>query len=458
MNEKQYYPLTPAQEMIYLMLKYSFFHKQVTQIPASIIVKRKIDFDLLKKALDIEVERNDCLRMSFAKKHGKPVQSFSDKAVKFDVPVLTFKTKEEQENYFNADAQIPVKYLKNEIARFRFFNSFDGRYGIYINVFHLVMDASAVFTFFSDLLAIYEHLETGAPMPAPLGSFEETVKKELAYINNPERVKKDEEWFREFYTKDGEPIWNGVQGPGPLDKVRKKKPDKKYVAAFDPIHDKAELEKKPLSPEDSKIILDFMEKNGISGECLVQLGMRLHVGKINHRHDDTYFVVLCTRRRTLAEKRSGGSMTSILPWRLILPETLTFSEALDKMKAFQGDIFRHMDFPYNNYRALEGEYFGYGPADGSSTMMFSWFPLENSTMNGWEYEFNGYNLGRYVMPLYSYSMKDASSGGLKFAYLHRTAMISKEDIDSLHDNTVKALVAGCSNPDLTLGSIMDMID
>ena len=43
---KPIYPLIPPQEMIQYMLKYSFFHKQVTQIPDSIIVSEQIDFDL----------------------------------------------------------------------------------------------------------------------------------------------------------------------------------------------------------------------------------------------------------------------------------------------------------------------------------------------------------------------------------------------------------------------------
>ena len=49
------YDLIPPQEMIQFMLKYSFFHKQVTQIPESIIVEKEIDFDIMKKAVNIEI-------------------------------------------------------------------------------------------------------------------------------------------------------------------------------------------------------------------------------------------------------------------------------------------------------------------------------------------------------------------------------------------------------------------
>ena len=136
------FELIPSQKMINFMLKYSFFHKQVIQIPMSIVTSTPIDFDVLKKALNIEIERNDCMRLRFYKEHGEFYQYFLDKFVVEDVPVMTFSTEEEQEAFLTADARKPIRHLKGEDFRIIFFNSFDGRYGIYINVTHLCMDAA----------------------------------------------------------------------------------------------------------------------------------------------------------------------------------------------------------------------------------------------------------------------------------------------------------------------------
>ena len=76
------YDLTPAQDMIQFMLKYSFFHKQVTQIPESILTEKEIDFDLMKQALNIEIERNDCMRLRFFKEKGKIKQYLVLKPIK----------------------------------------------------------------------------------------------------------------------------------------------------------------------------------------------------------------------------------------------------------------------------------------------------------------------------------------------------------------------------------------
>lgn len=457
--EKKIYDLIPPQEMIQFMLKYSFFHKQVTQIPESITVSKEIDFEIMKKAVNIEIERNDCLRLRFFKKGGKIKQYFLDSYQIENIPVINFGNDKERTDYFNNDAQKPIRMLKGETYRIVFFRTGDNRCGVYLNVHHLVMDNAAVFFFFSDLFAVYDHLKDGKPMPKPLGKYEDMIIKELAYIADPENLKREEKEYTEFFKKDGDPMYLGVEGPKFLEAERKKKKDPTIMAPslFDPIHDKAELTKAELPYEDSQKIFKFMEDNGVSGECLVQLAMRLHISKINNRYPDTYFIVLCPRRHNLKEKRAGGTMAAPLPWRIVLPEDTTFMEALEKMKELQFWAFKHMDYPYLSYRELQQKLYHYPAAAGASTMMFSWFPLEADTMNGWEYEFDGYSLGSYVMVLYSFAMKDTHTGCLKLSCMHRTKFVSVDDINSLHEGTAKALKLGVENPEMTLGEIIDRI-
>lgn len=458
-HNAEFFDLIPPQEMINFMLKYSFFHKQVIQIPVSIVTEKEIDFDLLKEALNIEIERNDCLRLRFLKKKGKYKQYFIDEFKVNNVEVLSFKTKEEQIQVLTKDAQKPIRHLKGETFRIKFFHSYDGRYGIYLNVCHLCMDASAVFTFFSDLLKIYEHLKDGAPMPKPLGTYKDCIIKELEYINNPYNLAKEEKFYTEFFMKDGDPLYAGVHGPELLEneRLKKKKPDLRAPSCFDPFHDKAELTKFVVPTQESKIIIDFMNNNQISPECLMQLGMKLHISKINYRTPDMYFVTLCTRRKTLKEKRAGGTLAEPLPWRIVIEEDVTFKQALEKMAELQYTLFKHMDYPYLECRTLVRKLFNYSPIAASSSMMFSWFPFNKDTMNGWDFEFEGYNLGRYIMPLYTFAMINPKTENLKFSYLYRTNMITPQHIKDLHENTIRAIILGVNNPDMTMGEILDRL-
>ena len=454
---KPVYPLIPPQEMIQFMLKYSFFHKQVTQIPDSIIVSQKIDFDVMTEAFNIEIERNDCLRLVFFKQNGNIMQYFRDPYRIGSVPVYNFKSDEEREKVLTADAQKPIKMLKGEIFRLKYFTTYDGRYGVYINIHHLVMDNAAVFAFFNDLFAVYDHLKNGKPMPKPLGSYEDRIKRELVYVEDKSNLEKEKEAYTEYITRNGEPVYLGVEGPKLLEAERKKKknPSINAPSLFDPIHDKAELTKTTFSPELSEKFFSFCENNNVSPECLVQLALRMHLSKINNGHLDTYFICLCTRRRTLTEKRSGGTVTAPLPWRVHLEEDDTFMSALDKMADAQVWAFRHMDYPYLEYRDLQRELFNYSAAAGSSTMMFSWMPINEKSINGWEYEYVGYGLGRYIMVLYTFAMKDAHTGCLKISCLHRTKFVSVEDIKALHNGTKKVLEIALNEPDISIKDLLE---
>ncbi len=453
------YDLIPAQDMIQFMLKHSFFHKQVTQIPESMIVKKDLDFKIMEKAFNIEIERNDCLRLRFFKEKGKIKQYFVDEYKVENIPVFDFSSDDERRSVLGADAQKPIRMLKGETFRIKFFRMNDGRCGVFLNVHHLVMDNAAVFIFFADLFAIYDHLTTGADMPKPLGKYEDIIQKELAYVANPENLKKEEQAYREYMEKDGEPLYLGVEGPRHLEAERKKKknPNIKAPSLFDPIHDKAEVTRHSVNLEDSEKIFEFMKENNVGGECLVQLAMRLHVSKINNRHNDTYFIVLCPRRRTLKEKRAGGNLAVPLPWRIVLPEDTTFMDALKKMQEIQFWAFKHQDYPYLEYRKLQRDMYNYPAAAGASTMMFSWFPIVENSMNNWEYDFEAYSLGRYIMVIYTFARKDAATGCLNFSCMHRTKYVTAEEVRALHVATEKVLKLGVENPDMTLGEIMDRI-
>lgn len=453
------FPLIPPQETISFMLKYSL-HKQVTQIPASVIVNKKIDFEIMQKAFEIHIQRNDCFRLRFIKSRKTIEQYFIDSFTPEPVKVLSFDTQAQCDAYLEKDASTPISAYKGETYRAYFFTISNKKYGVYLNVSHLCMDAAAVFLFFSDIFAIYDSLKSYTPMPAPLGSYRDIIIKELAYINNPDRVNADKKAYTEYLLKDGAPYYAGVHGPELLDNERKKKNDLsiRVPSAFDLIHDKAVMSHRRAKSEDAAKFFKFCEENAVSPDVLTQFGMRTHVSYINHREPDVYFMSLCSRRSTLKEKRTGGTTAQPLPSRVVITQDMTFMQALQKISEAQSFLFRHGDYPYLESRKLCQDLFSYSMAMSPASMMFSWFPLNEKTVNGWQYEFKGYNLGRYVLPIYTFAMKSVEDGGLKFAFLYRTNMISEKNIDCMAENCMKIIVKGIENPQITVGEIMDFLD
>ncbi len=452
------YDLIPSQQTMYIMVKYSI-HKQVIQIPSAIVINEQLDFDLLKKALNIEFERNDALRLRFTKVDKEVKQYFLPSYSNNNIPVLSFKTKQEEDAYFEKDAQKPIKFLKDETFRIVFYRTHDSKTGIYFNVSHLVTDALGQAVFFADLLSVYKALKTGGEMPAPLHSYEEHMLREIKYLTNDKLHGKDREFYINYWKKDGEPFYAGVHGHDILDKARKKDPNIRVPKVFDPIHDKTDIIRRYVSPEDTEKIYEYCKKELVIPENVFLYGLRAHASKVNYRTPDVLNMLICSRRAVVKDKMMGGCVAQPLQIRVITEETDTFREAVNKVSDCRNQLIRHMNFPYLEARFLQQQEFGYTADQGPSCFMFSWMPLGFAIKeSNFDAEFKAYSNGRFSMQLYIFAVPDAKTGGTDFYYMYRPHTISADQINLLHDNAMKAITEGLENPDITVGEILDDLD
>lgn len=456
MLQQTLYPLIPSQETMCYMLKYSL-HKQVTNVPGSFATTRQLDFDLLEKALNIEIERNDCLRLRFTKKGGKMMQFFLPSYQVEKVQVLHFASKEEQESFFSADAAKAIRPLK-ETWRVFFFTDSENRCGVYINACHLVMDAFAVSVFYHDLFAVYDALASGGEMPAPLAKFEEHLPKEYDYLKS-EQYQKDRDYFEQFHRGMGcPPFYAGVHGPAMLEKQRKRKPDLTVPVAFDPFHDKAENAHLYADEDVTKELLDYCEKNRVAPEILMQTGYKIYAAALNYRSDDTMMMVLCSRRVTAKEKSMGGCLAQVLQMRTKLPTSLTFEETVRRVSAQRSAHFRHMNFPYIDALEMERKIYHFSQAQGPALMMYTWLPLDALAKEfaGDQPEFRFYNPGRYIMPLYTFTFRSLDGKRLECMYMYRTNLISRKDIEALHDGCFRVLRHALAHPEATVDELFEL--
>ena len=273
-------------------------------------------------------------------------------------------------------------------------------------------------------------------MPEPLYSFKDIIDKEFKYLADKERYKKDEEFYREYFLKDGEPFYAGVHGMDLLLKERKKKknPNIRVPSAFDPIPTKDHI--KIIDKKDAKKIFDFCGKHNISPACIIQMGLRSHVSKINERNPDVYFMELCNRRVSYKDKQTGGCVTQPLPVRAVIPEEKTFMEALEQLSGIRLQVYRHMNYPYMDSRNLVRELFGYGmTASPSSDVHMAALEFDCGRTG----HMNSDTTLEDTSCPYTFSMPNLKNG-VDFYYIHRTNTISAEQIRALYTGAVKAIL------------------
>ncbi len=450
------YDLIPSQQTMYLMVKFSF-HKQLTQIPISFSVEGDLDFGLLKRAFNIEIERNDSLRLRFVKSGKTIKQYFEERATMNYIQVKRFKNLEEQEAFFSKDAQKPVYFLKNETFRIFFFKTEGAGSGIYFNVSHLILDAMGLVITLADIFRVYKALKEGGEMPAPLDKYEDYIKAEFARLSDKKKMAKHEEFYKRYFLKGGEPFHANVHGPELLEKARKKNPNIRVPAAYNPIYDKCDMIVKHINAEDAKKIFDYCLEKKIAPESIFQLGMRTYCSAVNYRTPDVFMMSLCSKRATHSEKNMGGCLTQPLQLRTIIPEDKTFDEALAEITSTRTQLFRHSTYPYGLALGLSREIYNYNLFQGPACMMFSWIPVPIGMNTSFKFNFRGYNLGRYFTPLYVITQPDPETMGITVQYMYRVKLANARDIENLHENAVRTILEGIENPNVKIGTLLDEV-
>ena len=455
------YPFTFIQDDDYHQLLFSF-HKQSAQLALYFIIDGEIDPELMKKALNIEIERNDCLRLRFFKKWFKYYQFFIPEYSVEDVPYADFRGKTEKymEDYFKADAGIPLRFFDGEVYRFKFFQTPDRRFGIYICVMHLAMDIAAILHFFRDLALVYASLKNGTELPKPLSSFEDGLKRDLEIQNNKAKFEKNDKFFREYFAENGKDFYAGVDGMREIYKIRKKRhnPNINYIFALDPFHDASSTEKHHIDGALAEKMNAFCREHRVSEQSLILLGIRTHLSKINELTDDVSLMLTINRRSTLADMNSGGSRALGLPLRTVIGKETTFADALGTVNHNQLRIFKHCDYPSTTFTINQAKVQHRPIGSNVTSMLFTYFPKELMAFpEGMNCEFGGVSTGYFIFPQYSMFVPSFLDGGYDCYYEHQTHRITKEDVEKLHNNMVKVIEAGIENPNLTLGEILSDI-
>ena len=449
------YDLIPSQETMHLMVKYSF-KKQIVQIPCSFTAETEINFDLMQKAFEIEIERNDSLRNRFTVVD-KQLKQYFIEPYKMTVPKKFFRSSEEQKAFFDKDAQTPVKFKDCVPFRIYFFRTLGVGGGIYINMSHLAMDALGIVGCIFDMLRIYFALKNNEPIPAPLDSYEDYIQQEFLKLQDEKKQAKHAKFYEEYWDKEKEPFYAGVHGPEFLEKARKKQknPNLRVPAAYNPLISSCKQLTLPIDADTTAKIFDYCRANSIAPESLFMFALRTHCSSINYRTDDVFMMVTCSKRATVKEKNMSGCLVQPIQVRTIIGEDKTFAEGLKEYTRVRTNLYRHLDYPYIKARDMSREVYGYNLIQGPACMMFTWLPIPIDIDMGFKFSFQIHDLGAYFTPLYTICSPDPATRGINMNYLYRYKLSSQAQIEKLHENALKVIVAGIENPDITVGELLD---
>lgn len=459
------YSLSAAQDVYMLQFKYSL-HKAVLHVPSCIVVDHPLDWALMEQALNIEIERNDCMRLHFVKTKEGLRQYYIPEYSISHIPVDDFRGMDEEEakKLLHKRGSHPVlDYLHGEVFRVRFFYAHDGRCGVYLNASHLNMDLAAEFLFYRDLFGVYDALENKTELPAPLGSSEELLKRDLERMANVQKHQKDEKFYNDFFSEDAHQItFTGIDGTRLLEKSRKKRKNPKLRYPSIPIilFDRSDTVTYSMDASLVSKMYAFLEKQNMTLSALFCLGFRTYLSARNYRLENVYHLFNVNHRSTLMEINCGGARAVAIPLITSIKEDCTFKDAMAEVSKTMMRLFAHSDFPFmETDKIISAKMEDADALSQKSSMNFSCMPPVPfpEKLKDWNFDFSGFSNGYFSMLNYTIAVPNMRTGEIQMYYEYNTHYVPKESILEMHNSIIKVFEAGINNPDITIGQIMDSL-
>ena len=454
-----YYDLTSGQQLLLYSQTFTV-HKQINNIFTLMLLEKKLDFEVLKAAIEYAYEQNDAFRLRFTKIDRKIKQYFIP-TERPQTEVLDFsgKTQADMDKCLYKYAHTPFKIIDKPMSKVFLLHSWDGMDGIYFGVSHMILDSWGICVFLQFVMEVYEAMKSGNPMPKPLSPLEPMLQQELTYKDSPQYQKDLEFWQNEFKRLPG-PLLSHINGPSILENYRLKKKDPNLTYAHTlGIRTSARHEVLYVAKEKVDKIQRYCEENKISMQAAFMFGVRTALSKLNNRQDNIGFTPTFARRGTLQEKRAGGTRVHSSTFRNIMAEDVTFEKACQIIFGQQMAIYRHADCDTIEIINMEAKaYSRKGYFTGWYPMIFTFQPVKLVVSDGTPIHTKWYCNGAFSSPHYLTIMDADGTGALRCYHEYQKHVVTAQRLREFQSLIEQAVMAGIENPSATIGEILDRLD
>ncbi len=457
------YPLTAAQNMHYQWIR-QYNTQQVSGVSVVASLKAELDFGLFKKCIQMEMQRYGCMRLRFTKPDEKgEIKQYLVKSDSRDIPLKDLRgmTLEEADNLMQSWAYETMDGDNRPMCDVVMLKLPEGYNGFFIHMDHRLIDSCGLVVMVNDLMALYTHYRFGTDFPKDLADFETALINDLNKAGNEKRFAKDKKFWDDQLDELGEPLYSDIQGPGVLEKARKKHRNPNLRAA--------DIEKKQLfvavkdfilEPQPSWGLYDFCMNHQLSMTNLILLGMRTYLSKVNGGQEDISIENFISRRSTHAEWTSGGSRTIMFPCRTVIAPDTDFLTAAYEIQNMQNRIYMHSNYdPALIRKEMERRY--KTPKDTtyeSCYLTYQPMPVhvDNPFLKGLEMHSKWFANGAATKKMYL-TVTHTPEGGMCFSYHYQTADLTEKDAELMYYYMMRILFKGISEPDIKIGDLMQQV-
>lgn len=450
------YSLTPMQKVAMQgkMLRFN----TGTYVCLTFVVNQKLNFDVMRKAIQLEYDRNDCLRQRFFKEGKEWKQFFLQKCKCDEIEYIDFRknTSVSENEYFKKISSEFIKFDAEMLSKFVLFTTVDGDSGIYIKVSHLTTDGMGVKCLIQDIFDVYFSLLYGKELPQPPSSTEKCLIEDLCKYDNKELMRENDKFFSELLDNEGEPLYNSVYGNEIYDNSKKRY---LQMGIKSLLFVKGGTKTFHLSEEKYEYMKKFCEENNVSLQSLFMLGFRTYISKVNSKSEDVTITNMCHRRNTVYEKKCGGARYVGAVVRTKVGTEKTFLEALDIIEEAQYNNLRHPEYTLQDWSDLVQKKFNVALGATYYGLSFSFVDEKFLELpDEWNVHCGYYINGTWIAGIVAaVCLPNLRKKGLDFTLVYNVKKYANEKIEKFYTGSIKAIMQGIKDPNMKIGQLIDSL-
>lgn len=427
---KNLFDLTAPQKSIFITEQY-FKGSSINNIGGVAFIHEVVNFDLLKKAINLVVEHNESFNIRLCMENNEIKQYIADYEP-FDIEIADVLTDEEL-------VKVENDFVKNvfdtnaKLFNFKLFRFPNGSGGFIPNLHHLISDSWTLGLIAKEVVGTYANLMDGKePDFSTVSSYSNYIQTEKEYIES-DKFNKDKAYWNSIFDTIPEPASIPVKKSG---------------------NDTFSCEANRITYTIPKEIVEnigaFCKNANVSVFNFFMAMYAIYIGRVSNL-DDFVIGTPILNRTNFKEKNTMGMFINIVPYRINLQDNQTFKSFVCNIAKDSLSMLRHQKYSYQYI--LEDLRSKNPNLPNLYNVVMSYqitkTNLENNISYDTDWIFNGTcgdDLDIHLLDL-------NDTGCINIAYDYRVNKYDKEEISAIHERILHMIHQVLNNLDVCVHNI-----
>ena len=424
-NEIKYYDLTIPQENIWITEELNPT-TNVNNVYGTLFINKNLDLDILKKAINRVIEKNDALRLRISLLETKPVQYLYNYEYE-DIPVY-FIDNNEKEKIDNIIETIGLEHINpidNKLYDFRIIYNTNFTY-VCVKMHHIIADAWSMGQLFVENLKFYysEIKENRISEKKP--SYLDYIEKNKIYKNS-EKYLNDQKFWQKYV--------ENLSLSNEYRVVKNKKSNRISKTISNDLYSKIE---------------NFCNQNNISEYSFFLAVISVYFSKFFNKENIVIGTPFLNRQKAKKELDIMGMFVATLPISINTNKNLTFIELCKNILSQNLSCFKHSSFPYSE---IQKEYFKISDENINLYEISFSYQINNleDNFDSAIYKTTWYSSGFQTNPLLISYVNHFGEHQLCYDYLIK--LFDENDINNFNERIINIIRQVIRNNEIILNNI-----